>query len=547
MHRNITYSENDFYCRYLGIALNRPHPMKSCGGRFCSFLEQSLGIKKLPYDLKLIDLVLEGLFTSDLFVEIPKDYFLKWKNYPERGNAIATDLNGDLKDAGYFDIYIIVGDETVLSDFDHPYDSSLKHQFTDKFSIQPPGILKSFEHPNGRVFYPYEAYFSYWRAYIILESLEECKFIDRYLSPEEGIKVFKKTIIKINERWNSNYSSAFDRLSRYRTFITQFKLSDVTINCTYGDISKHLLKLTNSTASDLESDLELLLVLDSTWKTKYKNNGINHFQPALALLKHDIYFLFEWLCSSGYGKKDLFKKWTYEGQQSSFWSQLKDVLDFEEITFSETFETYVPFYSQKITKWLSKIDVSESYSRLQTYNSFAPWIRSFCDLHTAINRNGTIQFVQPRVLDNLLVMTIRTEILLRAFYANIANISAENTPNDLKDVIGKLADFVIDKPGKNTLKTLSSKDSWDLTKLHGAPSDIFLKIDKCLVGKNWNTDQKYFFQSVLKFVVSRNYFAHHYYKDEGLDNHVNELCREVLVACLHSVLYIDHLIFEKGI
>ena len=542
MYRNITYSSKDYHCRYLDLDINCQHRKRPCGGKFGNFLEQSLGIMELPYDINLVHLVLEGVLTSDLFIEIPEDFFLKWKNYPETKATFETPLNDELKYAGFYNIDILAGNETKLIDFSHPYDFSHKKKFAIKFSTQIPAELKLVEHSNGRVFYPNEAYFSYWRSFILLESLEECKFIDRYLSEEKGISKFKQTVKKNNDRWNSKYSSAFERISHYKTFKTIFSLSDANIDCTYGEISNHLLNFTKSTTSDLESDLEKLLCLYKSWKRIYKNNGIRNFVHALHLLKRDIYFLFEWLCCAGFKERDLLKKWTYKNQQASSWSQLKDVLDFEEISFADTFERYVPFYSESITNWLSQTDISECYNRLKTFDSFSPWIRAFCDLHATINRKENINLIEPRVLDKLLVMTIRTEILIRAFYSQI---TGEQDPDLLRKLFGELANAIDNKKGQIILETISGSDSWKLTELRERPEDIFCKIMKSSVGKKWTKEQKYFFQSILNFVASRNYFAHHYYKDNELSERTNKLGAGVLTACLHTVLYIDRLISEK--
>lgn len=543
MHREITYEQSDCYCRYLDIAINYTPSKKICGGRFASFLEKSLGIEKLPFDINLIDLVLERVLTPELFVALPKEFFLQWTNYPARSAIFGSEVNDDIKDAGLYNTYINrTGKETNLSDFIHPYDAPLKNIFVDKFSIQIPHDLEPIEHSNGRIFYPYEAYFSYWKAYIILESLEECKFIDRYLDAEKGIAMFKNITRKINDHWNVKYSAVFDRLSHFKTFTNQFNLSGAKIDCSYGDIAKHLLKRTESSAAVLEADLECLLELHHTWQAKYKRNGINNFEFAINLLKRDIYFLFEWLCSSGYREVDLFKKWKYKNRQQLSWSQLKDVLDFEEIIFSDTFEMYAPIYSQNISKWISKIDIAKSYEKLQTHDSFWPWIRAFYDLHTAINRKEKIRLVQPRILDNLLVLTIRTEIILRSIYSNITGKEDSDT---LQKLIRKMGDIVWDEQGKVILNAVSDTNQWKLTKLYHRPENMFHQIESCKIGKKWSNEQKYFCQCLLKFVAARNYFAHHSYKDNGLNSQLSELSEGVLIACLHSILYIQS-ITDRG-
>lgn len=62
--------------------------MRLCGGRFASYLENKFGIKKLPYNIKLIDLILDTDNTDELFVELPKEYFLGWDSYPCLGEEV---------------------------------------------------------------------------------------------------------------------------------------------------------------------------------------------------------------------------------------------------------------------------------------------------------------------------------------------------------------------------------------------------------------------------------------------------------------------------
>lgn len=143
--------------------------------------------------------------------------------------------------------------------------------------------------------------------------------------------IFRQTVGRINERWNAIYKPTFNRLSHYKTFINQYEMSESEISCTYEDISRHLLERTSATPSDLESDMELLLVLHKSWVKKVNSEGKGTYRGAVDVLKRDIYFLFEWLSGIGNSEKYYFDKWTYRNKQSSSWSQLKDVLDFEEL------------------------------------------------------------------------------------------------------------------------------------------------------------------------------------------------------------------------
>ncbi len=81
--------------------------------------------------------------------------------------------------------------------------------------------------------------------------------------------------------------------------------------------------------------MTLLLELYSDWENKLKCHGLTSYNMGLEQLKKDIYFLFEWLCISGVSERDLLEKWSYKNRHTRSWSQLQDVLDFEEIKFNK--------------------------------------------------------------------------------------------------------------------------------------------------------------------------------------------------------------------
>ncbi|MGI2022263.1 hypothetical protein [Shewanella glacialipiscicola] len=538
MHRNITYREDDYYLSYLNISLHNQSPMRLCGGRLASYLENKFGIKKLPYNIKLIDLILDTDNTDELFVELPKEYFLGWDSYPCLGEEVKESSSDFVKNSAYHNIYIISHNDSGFLDFLHPYESSLNESFRERYKTNHPVSLTICEHPNGHEFRPYESYMAYWRAYVIFEVVQNCKFIERYLNKVDGFDFLKRNYNQVNKLWVDIYSSSFNRLALFRSFMTRVKLSENTIQCTCGEISNFLLHHCNSSILDLKSDMTTLLKIHHEWENKFKISDLATYESALNLLKIDIYFLFEWLCYAGMKENEIIDTWAYKDRQMQNWSQLKDVLDFEEIKFIESFKQYVPFYSENIKDWLSGCELSKIYDYLKSLNSFSPWIRGFYDLHELINTKGEIQLVQPRVIDNLLVLSIRTEITIREIYSSL---SGTQEPDLLRKLFQDLPELVGDSKSTTVFKAVSDKNNWALTELRERPEDIFAKVDACNVGKTWSKDQKYFFKQLLKFVTSRNYFAHHSYKDGDLNNHITELCRNVFVSCLHSVLYITAL------
>ncbi|PKH86933.1 hypothetical protein CXF79_09385 [Colwellia sp. Bg11-28] len=490
--------------------------------------------KKLPYDIKIIDLICEDCIDVDLFVELPKSYFESWDNFPNTGRQSNQCEKNDIGDAGYYNLIIRLDDETSLSELSHPYDAQLNESFKKRFGVQPPLKLIKCDHPNGRSFYPNEAYMAYWKAYVILEAANECLFIDRYMAKEEGSLLFKDKVRSVNQKWLSQYASIFDAISHYRTLISQFNHLEKLFTTTHGELSQHLLNRANITASELNSGLGSLLTLHLDWSRKLNNNGMTAFNFALKSLKRDIYFLFEWLCGLSYTEEDLFKQWANSNGQAASHSQLKDVLDFEEIHFKLIFERYTPIYCQDNSKWFNLDGVAETYDQLNEYQSFEPWISSFSDLHKSINKKSDITFVQPRLLDTLLVMTIRTEVLIRTM---LLNLSGKQEPDDFYVVLRELSAFVKDDASKTVL--IAVGDNRDLTKLQDRPESVFNKIETSIIGKKWSNKQKHFFKVIQKFITSRNYFAHHYYKDHEFKTHTNKFCGEVVTSCLQTILFIN--------
>ncbi|EOX1786402.1 hypothetical protein ACPD1L_001392 [Vibrio cholerae] len=533
MYRSITYSESDYYLNYLNISAHYVNNNRFCNGKFFSYMEKSFGIKKLPYDIKLLDLVKTNESMYELFVELPVEYFNEWERYPILGYANRHEDN-KIRNASYYDILIHSVQDEQLSDLIHPYDTTLRDTFLKSYKVDKPKDIITYQHPNGRDYRPYEFYLSYWRSYIVFEVINNCKFIERYLNKEKGKKYIEEEYKRVNDFWVSKYGNTFNRLATYRTVKSRLVLSQADINCSYGEICTFLFNHLDISGEELESDMTLLLELYSDWENKLKYHGLTSYNMGLEQLKKDIYFLFEWLCISGVSERDLLEKWSYKNRQTRSWSQLQDVLDFEEIKFNKSFKQYIPSYSQSINKWLEGVNLEQIYLELESLDSFYPWIRGFYDLHETLNNKKHIHLIQPRILDNLLVVTIRTEIiikdlLLSKFYCQ---------EDDLKKVFLRLSECIENNEAKAIFKSVSDKQNWKMTELRERPEDIFEKVDSCSVGKSWSSNQKYFFSQILKFVTSRNYFAHHSYKDDELNEQINELCRSVFISCLHTVLYL---------
>lgn len=532
---------NDVYCRYLNIGLSRFQSPSN--GRFGDFLRTFLGIKKLPYDLKLKDIIIEKCFSVDLFVDLPEECFTKWINYPinpARFSESLTDLESTAAAWYYLDIPACTTTSTTeLRNLRHLYDGELKETFVDVFSSTIPQSLELKTHPNDRSYYSHEAYLQYWRSYILLEALEECKFIGKYLPKEVGIINFKENLKCINDFWNEEYKETFNRISQYKTIISSMK----NVTHTRGDITNYILDITNSNYQDLDKDMEKLLKLHQRWIQIEKDHGLRYFEKALKILKLDIYYLFELLIGSGSTKEQLLEQWDSQSRFTQERSDLSEVLDFEEIVFKKFFLKLIPNYISDISKWSKDISINDFYERFETYSCFRPWIRAFVDLHKSIINRELVNFVQPRTLDYLLILTVRTESLVRAIYRDATRLEDKD---HLIEVFSDYALFFNNEKLKIVFKCFTGKENWSVTKLNHKPCNLFDNVDQLSFGSKWEPDYQVFSKSVLKFVTARNYFAHHEYKDDEFDLHINSICSTSFQSCIKTVMYLMNLVIENN-
>jgi hypothetical protein len=524
-----------------------------CSSRFLGVVEKIIGIKKLPYKIKIVDLIECGAFVPELFVALPEEIFEAWKNYPEQTGLDDEKLSQRAIFAYnnfYYYFYPSYEDKEDLSGLSHPYDSSLEDLFVNEFKAEVPDNIRLSTHDNGRKFYPYEAYFPYWKSYVLLEALNRCKFIDRYLGKSEGKPKFIDEVRRIEKRWAQKYSSTFNRVSWFRTLKAGILNSTVKVQATYGELVEYVLQQCNSSVEDLKEDLKILLTLYQEWEFAFSLQRIEDWHKGMDSLRFDIWCIFEMLCSTGEcTEAQLFSQW-YSKRDNLGWANLCDVLPVEEILFKQKFERYAPLYLEDTPLDCGGHSWIEIYDNLAQYSGFECWIRAFCDMHDALNSERIsgrrIDFTQPRLLDQLLVLTIRTEIILRCILEKVNGYPA---PNDLIEVLKCFA-YHLNSSDKQKFKpifeTATGKDNWSLTYLMEKPENIFDEIKRRRVGVNkWSLDQRALFDNILIFNTARNYFAHHFYKDVEMKNRIHSLPRDVLVACLYTVIQIQSFMDSK--
>lgn len=512
MWRYVNYNGLDRDCRYLNVGLYRVEETFStgpsatiCHGTFGHFLKDRLGIQRMPCGLQMADLIVNGALIPDFFVELPPDYFLSWRHFPLMDDS---ETPHELRWADYHSVSVDDHGTWSLESALHPYDGELKCDFVDRFSVKVPQNLEKYEHPNGFSFRPFEAYFRYWKAYIFVEALDGYEDICLFLSSKIGRESVISNFREKSKRWEVEYEGIFERLSFFRSAKTILTLWQGEGCTTSGkELSEFILEVSNGTTELLEQDLEKLLILFGHWSMK-EQAGRRYYQHALEQLRYDVFLLLEWLCPlTGKREEMYFEKW---GRPNQGYVALNEVISYEEFELQRNFCERATDYSRPLFEAGILADANSLYTRLAKYDSFWPWIRAFSDVHHKLvptNAMKPLVFRQPRILDRLLVLAIRTEILIRAFFKIAVN---PEDPRSLREVVGRFSRKLSpNSMAHSILSEVHKKSNWNHSELSEKPNENFAGVAALAGNDNWSEIQLHIFQSILRFKTARNYFAHH--------------------------------------
>lgn len=522
--RKIKYSSSDVYCRYLNIDLPLLPRSSAYNGRFGAELK-NIGMEKFPYGIHPSELVSRGILKPALYVELPKEFFKNWKNFPECPRNGGEDIAST---AGMYKLELLPQTYKELHDFIHPYDGELQQTFVQKYRAEVPAHFLEHLHSNCSKYIAAEVYLPYWHTYALADSFYLYRHAAILLSAQDGKELVLEIIGHSAKRFCDKYATTFDRISWYKTIITGCQFSDSS--WTQGDIFSLAQSCSKVTTEVLKQDLKHLLELDAEWANQIKQHGCLVLHNARKNLSKDIYLIYEQLRLLGVTAKSIFEEFQPSGRNTGM-TPLHEVLDAEYYIFRQSFVTYGNIYCVEINKW--DYECSDSvFDTLIQIPGFDAWMRSFNDLHYTLNNLNSqlATFKQDRIVDALIVMSVRTEIVLREMFRPILQDQSDEPIVDFfKKVVSQL-------PGKEkkVLETCCNENK--KTKLNGKPQDIFIEIDS-LNPKNWSKEKIHFLHVILKFITARNYFAHHAYKDDELNYGTSMLASEVLQSLLATLLF----------
>ena len=197
-------------------------------------------------------------------------------------------------------------------------------------------------------------------------------------------------------------------------------------------------------------------------------------------------------------------------------------------------------------------DLFDRLSGLSDYNSsFGSWVRILSDLHGQLGGTSTknpISFKEMRIVDYLRNFAITTEALIRQI---ILEIEPSINSLHLSEVFEKLQKGyggcknptyrgVLEKVTKENITSLG-----DIDNLTENNKSIFSKVNnKYEVVPGSRDINKFALHSLLSFVTARNYAAHHFCRDNELNNPQDDQSRQIFCSCIASVVFIDTIVQE---
>ena len=520
---------NDQYCRYLDIKLPLYPSRSLSSGRFGQLLKD-FGII-FPFKITIFDLVFSKIFKPSLYVELPKSYFDSWDNFPLLSSNF-TDPHDP--DASWYNIRIIPSKSNDLHDYLHPYDWELKETFVKKFQSDLVEKPIEHQHKNGSKFIAGEAYLPFWILYALANSYYRYRHAALIIigndAKERVLGIIKQDV----SRFSDKYAQIFERNSWFKTMLTiayysknefdYLKLFEFSKN--YSNVDQNILK----------DDLKKLMCLYTEWSGQIKKHGCSVLTNACRHLTLDIYYIFEQLRLLGCSEDELFDEFSYPNRNINI-MPLYEILNYEKILFRQTFISFGKHYCSEIAI-LQPEFINSVYERLYEIKGFDAWIRAFNDIHKNLNngKKSKATFDQFRIIDSLIVIAIRTEIVIREMFRPIMGDEKSNATMKvlLKNIYEHIDDF-----GQYILSQVRNGEIYKITELHDMPTQIFKQIEEIKKYNLWKNEQFYYFKAFVKFITARNYFAHHAYKDSEINEPLSSLAAEIIKACIVTLLFIN--------
>ena len=555
-----TTSQRDTCRRYLCADLHeapsRHHA--AYGGHFGRYLNEQFDIERLPYSITIVEMLERGMIKPDLLIKFPK-------------NANEKRFSDFYKKGILFSSLFHSNEGWDHESFLHPYDVLNSEAWRCK---TVPSVFKPEECSDGFKRIPYEAYFRFWKIYIFAEALSDgYDRIDRFRPyADEGIGQLEERFQKTNDHWEKTYKDAFDRLSYYqaaKAILHTHKTLKRSVSeqewAKYLSALEFIQQKLIYTPEMMEDDIATLLDLFHAWERQSKKEP-KYYTQGLVLLRQDIYDLTKWLKTATRTTWDECFEIRNGWRHYSGANYLKHVVCFERFDLERVFARYTVELCCKEAETILKTDQKQAkvlfdrLSGLSDYNSsFGSWVRILYDLQGQLGGTSTknpISFKETRIVDYLRNFAITTEALIRQIIVDIEHqtnrLSLLKVFKGLQNKYGKCKNPTYRDVLGTVIKELSKDKRVNITDLHDIDDltekneSIFSKVNstyQIVPGSN-DVQKQFAVHSILSFVTARNYAAHHFCRDDELNNPRDDQSCQIFYSCIASIVFIDTIVQE---
>ena len=549
-----------YLCADLREAPSRHHA--AYGGHFGQYLKKQFGIEKLPYGITIVEMLERRMIKPDLLIKFPKN--INGKRFSDFYSKVILFPSLLHSNKGW-------DPESFL----HPCDVLNSKAWRRK---TVPSVFMPEEYSDRVKRISYEAYFRYWRIYIFAEALSDgYDRIDRFLPyADEGIGQLEERFQKTNDHWEKTYKDAFDRLSYYqaaKAILHTHKTLKRSVSeqewAKYLSALEFIQQKLIYTPEMMEDDIATLLDLFHAWERQSKKEP-KYYTQGLVLLRQDIYDLTKWLATATKTTLDKCFEIRNGWRHYSGANYLKHVVCFERFDLERVFARYTVELCCKEAETILKTDQKQAkkqakvlfdrLSGLSDYNSsFGSWVRILYDLQGQLGGTSTknpISFKETRIVDYLRNFAITTEALIRQIIVDIEHqtnrLSLLKVFKGLQNKYGKCKNPTYRDGLGTVIKELSKDKRINITDLHDIDDltekneSIFSKVNsnyQIVPGSN-DVQKQFAVHSILSFVTARNYAAHHFCRDDELNNPRDDQSCQIFYSCIASIVFIDTIVQE---
>ena len=308
----------------------------------------------------------------------------------------------------------------------------------------------------------------------------------------------------------------------------------------------------------MEEDIARLIELFHKWEYRAKD-APKYYTQGLVLLRQDIYDLTEWLAIATNSTWDECFERRNGWRHYSGANYLKHVVHFERFDLEKVFAMYTVELCKKSEKILKtdRKQVKDLFDRLLKYSSFGSWVRILSDLQGQLGGTSTknpISFKETRVVDYLRNFASTTEALIRQIAVDIEpetnRLPLLKVFKSLQDKYGECKSPTYRDALETVIKELDKKvkitDLHDIDDLTEKTESIFSKVNSNyqVVPGSSDVQKQFAVHSILSFVTARNYAAHHFCRDDELNNPRDDQPCQIFYSCIASIVFIDTIVQE---